>query len=70
MELGGPMMQFALVVTAIMSWGIADLNFKENPKTNADKFFYSMLIFCGGWIIGSVLWYILWLLFIQVNPLF
>ena len=72
MELdSGTMMWFALVVTAIMSWGIADLSSRGDPNSSVQTvFIYSLSIFFGGWIFGSVLWYILWLIFIQGNPNF
>ena len=67
----GTMLWFALVVTAIMSWGIADLSSRGDLSiTVAIVFIYALKIFFGGWIFGSVLWYILWLIFIQGNPNF
>lgn len=67
----GTMLWFALVVTAIMSWGIVFLASKKDLSIPIQSVFIAALfIFFGGWIFGSVVWYILWLLFIQGNPNF
>ena len=67
----GTMLWFALVVSAIMSWGFADLSSRGDPSiTTQIVFIYSLMIFFGGWIFGSTLWYILWLIFIESNPNF
>ena len=72
MELdSGTMLWFALVVTAIISWGIAELSSRGDTSITVKTVaVYALSIFFGGWLFGSIVWYILWLIFIKNNQLF
>ena len=62
---------FALVITAIISWGIAELSSRgETSITVKTVAVYALSIFFGGWLFGSIVWYILWFIFIRNNQLF
>ena len=62
---------FALVITAIISWGIAELSSRGDTSITVKTVaVYALSIFFGGWLFGSIVWYILWLIFIKNNQLF